>query len=258
MKFKKFLAGALTLVISCGAMPTMSYHYCSNSIAAEEENDFNEIKDGDLGYKVYSDHAEVTFSNPFIIGLMQIPSYFNDVPVTKIADFSFVTTKYKTIIISKTVNEIGENAFSLMPNLQSITILNPNCKIYDDEYTIYNDDENKFSGTIYGYENSTAQAYAEKYGYNFKSLDEEKTVSLGDPNGDGAINAVDASIMLSNYARYATSADKPTAEELAAGDVDKNGAVNAVDASNVLSFYAYQSTSNADKNKTLNDYIQNK
>ena len=34
------------------------------------------------------------------------------------------------------------------------------------------------------------------------------TVKLGDADGDGAINAVDASIALANYARYATSDDK--------------------------------------------------
>ena len=67
------------------------------------------------------------------------------------------------------------------------------------------------------------------------------TIKLGDADGDGAINAVDASIALSNYARYATSKDKPTEYELATQDVNKDGAVNAVDASTILSYYAYTS-----------------
>ena len=67
------------------------------------------------------------------------------------------------------------------------------------------------------------------------------TIKLGDADGDGAINAVDASIALSNYARYATSKDKPTEYELATQDVNKDGAVNAVDASIILSYYAYTS-----------------
>ncbi|MCR4638721.1 dockerin type I domain-containing protein [Ruminococcus sp.] len=66
-------------------------------------------------------------------------------------------------------------------------------------------------------------------------------VKLGDANSDGAINAVDASITLSNYARYATSKDKPTEFELATQDVNGDGSVNAVDASTILSYYAYTS-----------------
>lgn len=98
---------------------------------------------------------------------------------------------------------------------------------------------------------------SEKYKLNCKEL--RVNVSdrlLGDVNNDGKINAVDASEILSAYANVATS--KPTglsAEAEAAADVDGNGKINAVDASNVLSYYAYQSTSNADKSKTLNDFI---
>ena len=80
---------------------------------------------------------------------------------------------------------------------------------------------------------------------------------LGDVNNDGKINAVDASEILSAYANIATSRPVGLSDEaLAAADVNGDRSVNAVDASNVLSFYAYQSTSNADKSKTLNNYIQ--
>ena len=65
--------------------------------------------------------------------------------------------------------------------------------------------------------------------------------SFGDANGDDAINAVDASIALSNYARYSTSTDTPTEYELATQDVNGDGFVNAVDASTILSYYAYAS-----------------
>lgn len=54
-----------------------------------------------------------------------------------------------------------------------ITILNPECKICDDYSTINN-------GTVYGYENSTAQAYAKKYGYNFESLGETPEFMISD------------------------------------------------------------------------------
>ncbi|MDE6666124.1 MAG: leucine-rich repeat protein [Ruminococcus sp.] len=62
-----------------------------------------------------------------------------------------------------------------------VTILNPACKISNPCEDV---------GVICGYENSTAQAYAEEYGYEFESLGKapEKT---GDMNGDGDFNVSD-------------------------------------------------------------------
>ena len=59
--------------------------------------------------------------------------------------------------------------------LTDVTILNPECEIKDAEGTItngYDSDADKmnYKGTIHGYDGSTAQAYAEKYGYTFESL----------------------------------------------------------------------------------------
>ncbi len=125
------------------------------------------------------------------------------------------------------------------------------------DITVYNKNQ---SFTYVTYRTGDNPEYApdsEKYKLNCKEF--RVNVSdrlLGDVNNDGKINAVDASEILSAYANVATS--KPTglsAEAEAAADVDGNGKINAVDASNVLSYYAYQSTSNADKSKTLNDFI---
>ena len=67
---------------------------------------------------------------------------------------------------------------------------------------------------------------------------------LGDVTGDSAVDAVDASEILSEYARVSTNqASKLTEEQQKSADVDKNGKINAVDASQVLSFYAYKATS---------------
>lgn len=72
--------------------------------------------------------------------------------------------------------------------------------------------------------------------------DGESTQSLkGDANGNNLIDAVDASIILANYAKYSTSSDKPAESELAVQDVNDDGFINAVDASMVLSYYAYVS-----------------
>ena len=64
-----------------------------------------------------------------------------------------------------------------------MTIINPECVIYDSASTISNKkdyftSEYEFTGTIYGYTGSTAQAYAEKYGRAFAALDSTSTAYL--------------------------------------------------------------------------------
>ena len=68
---------------------------------------------------------------------------------------------------------------------------------------------------------------------------------LGDINNDFSVNAVDASIALTEYASM-SSGKKTTFtddRQTLAADVDANGSVNAVDASYILSYYAYTATS---------------
>ena len=68
------------------------------------------------------------------------------------------------IIIPEGVSTIGCGAFDDCGNLKSITILNPNCIIDEETYTIPS------YITIYGYENSTAQVYADMWGKPFKVI----------------------------------------------------------------------------------------
>ena len=78
----------------------------------------------------------------------------------------------KNIEIPESVKYICENAFNSCTAAESITILNPECKIYDSSFTLF-----QFTGMIYGYENSTAHEYAEKYEYNFSAIDAEPEVT---------------------------------------------------------------------------------
>lgn len=177
--------------------------------------------------------------------------------VTEIPLRSFTNNKFKELTIPENITKIDGWAFYECYDIEKLTILNPDCEISSRLDFVFGGerrDENgyplsddSFSCTCYGYKGSTLEKMAnestsKRAGFTFTALDEEKTAALGDPNGDGAINAVDASIILSDYARYSTSDDKPTAEELASGDVNKDGSINAVDASTVLSYYAYCST----------------
>ena len=130
--------------------------------------------------------------------------------VTYIGDYTFYgCTRLKSITIPESVNTIGLNAFNECSSLQVITILNPDCNIYDNKntlgYTIINAPEN-----------STAQAYAEKYDLKFVALGEElpeipeypQPIKKGDINEDGKINAIDATIISCYYSYLSTTQDE--------------------------------------------------
>lgn len=78
-------------------------------------------------------------------------------------------------------------------------------------------------------------------------------IKLGDPTGDGKINAVDASSILSLYADVSVGAAELSDELISICDVNKDGSINAVDASLVLSYYAALVTDETDQE--LEDFI---
>ena len=102
--------------------------------------------------------------------------------VTSIGSQVFVyCSNLESIIIPDSVASIGYVAFAYCDGLKSITILNPECEIYDTASTIcstfVNDSSGSFEGVIIGYKGSTAEAYANKWGYKFEALAEETTTT---------------------------------------------------------------------------------
>ena len=82
----------------------------------------------------------------------------------------------------------------------------------------------------------------------------DKTVSYGDPSGDGKIDAKDASFVLIEYSKLATGAEsKLSDEEKAAADVNKDGKTDAKDASLILAFYGHISTGGKD---SFEDFVK--
>ncbi len=152
--------------------------------------------------------------------------------VTSIGSVAFYgCTSLESITIPDSVTSIGRGAFNSCTSLESITIENPECDIYDDVYTISNcEDENYypyFNGTIYGYTNSTAQAYAEEYGYDFVSIGEYTPETIpGDISGNGKIDLYDAIEICKSIMGMRTFTD----EEQAIADYDDNGKVDLYDA----------------------------
>ncbi|MBR6069919.1 MAG: hypothetical protein IKP78_04945 [Ruminococcus sp.] len=65
---------------------------------------------------------------------------------------------------------------------------------------------------------------------------------LGDCNGDGKVDATDASAVLKYYSELSTGGSAWTADKTAAADMDKSGKVDATDASYILGFYSLIST----------------
>ncbi len=95
-----------------------------------------------------------------------------------------------SIEIPKSVTSIGSSAFYDCSRLTSITFLNSQTVISDFMDPISD------TATIYGYEGSTAQEFAEKYDRRFVVIGNK--ISLGDLDGDGVITKDDAIYLLYN------------------------------------------------------------
>ena len=89
--------------------------------------------------------------------------------VTNIEAMAFYwCSSLTSVTIPNSVMSIGNDAFSVCTSLDGIAILNPKCMIHENKNTLGSPDKT----TIYGYIDSTAQEYAKKYGYTFKTLDQ--------------------------------------------------------------------------------------
>lgn len=183
-----------------------------------------------------------------------IPDSVSSIGIDVFSNCSSLTS----IPIPESVTSIYE-AFDNCENLSEITILNPDCEISD--YSIsngydYDKGEYYFNGTIYGYTNSTAQAYADENIFNFQSLGDapDSGFELGDLNNDKLIDAVDATSILIEYAEMSTSGNSTlSVEQKKSADVNSDGIIDSVDATFVLSYYAETSTGG---NITLIDFIE--
>ena len=104
-------------------------------------------------------------------------------------------TDLESITIPEQVETVDYFALGWCENLKSVTFLNPDCQITEDSCVIFNTNyagRFEFGGIIYGYEGSTAQAYAKKYGYEFLPIGKTFISDIaGDISGDGKLTIVD-------------------------------------------------------------------
>ena len=151
--------------------------------------------------------------------------------VTYINDHAFLNCPLTEVTIPASVGTIELAAFSCAETLTSVTVLNPECVIWDDwNYgdTISNaNDENgkrTYTGTIYGYDGSTAQAYCEKHGYHFESLG-AAPVLRGDVDDDGTLSVADV-VLLQKWILAVPDTALANGE---AADVYEDGVVDVFD-----------------------------
>ncbi len=196
-------------------------------------------------------------SNDNLVSVI-IPDSVTDIYEEAFGDCS----KIEEVILPESVAYIDEYVFRGCESLKSVVFENSDCVIYDASHTICNTYEfaadstikyiGNYTGTIYGYEGSTAQTYAEKYGFAFEAL-EEKTYSLGDVDGNGTIDPVDATLVLRQYCLASMNAEDLLDEaQKTAADVDTNLSIDPVDATYILRYYSYASMNGTE---TIEDFI---
>ncbi len=138
---------------------------------------------GDYAFEV-SGLTEITF--PESLTTVENGAFFN-------------CSQLGSVVFPKSVSSIGVDLFMYCTKLETVTIENPYCTIYDKDASIANGKDGEgtyvFSGSIYGYTDSTAQAYADKYGRTFVSIGEMPESLCGDVNWDGVFNVSDVVLL---------------------------------------------------------------
>lgn len=138
--------------------------------------------------------------------------------------------------VAETVESVLEAAFENTSKLEGLLFANDEIQIADNAcINTYVD------MVIYGNTDSAAHVYAQSADIEFIALD--GVYMFGDVNGDGVVNAIDASSVLTVYAQTSTGHRcKYIDAQITAADINMDGLVNAVDASKILTYYAYSAT----------------
>lgn len=148
--------------------------------------------------------------------------------VTSLGHYAFYgCTGLKDINVGDSVQTIGNYAFRKCSNLKSVTLPEALTRIGKGAFM---ECPSLFEAEYKGTDEQWAEVTVGEN--NEALLDALKGIVLGDVNGDGKINSLDALYCL-NHATEKTTLEGKT---FLAADVDKNGKVNSMDALKILNF----------------------
>ena len=165
-----------------------------NAINVSDNNKYYSSENGILFNKDKTELLQCPIGNPS-------EKYTIPESVESIGIFAFYNCmNLEEVEIPDNVTNIENYSFINCENLYKITIENPKCKIYNGRNAISD------KATIYGYKDSTANKYAEKYDRKFVALDLN-----GDANGDREVDVADV-IAVASY--VANPEENPLPEQL--------------------------------------------
>lgn len=151
----------------------------------------------------------------------------------------------ESVNIPSGVSQIGSQAFFGCPKMSGMYIPPTVTSIGTDaagtHYDIRSGKNIPFKDFyISGDNGSAAQKYAFSADVDFIDFTD---IPLGDVDGNGTVNAVDASRVLTEYAAVATGSPASfTYYQRLTGDYNEDGVINAIDASMILTEYAKHAT----------------
>lgn len=162
--------------------------------------------------------------------------------ISEIPDECFsVCTELSSVNISKNVKKIGVRGFFGCGKLSGIyipkTVTQVGAEAIGIRYNIRHDKNEPYSDFyISGDKGSAMEKYARSAGVDFIDFN---NILYGDVDRNGSVDALDASLVLTEYASVAVgNGSSFNKYKSAAGDFNKDGSIDALDASGILSQYA--------------------
>ena len=159
--------------------------------------------------------------------------------VTSIGDRAFSDcTGLTSIEIPDSVISIGDYAFYNCTGLISVTIPDSVISIGDYAFGYFTSDDNydyPIDGfSIYGVKGSAAERYANDNEFTFIEIEPEQNLKIGDSNGDGNVDVLDAATIQ----KFASGMADMTSDQQYFADVNNDGVVDILDAAEIQKFAA--------------------
>ena len=213
-----------------------------------------------------------TYGLPWGDGTIYIPNSLKELNITNGKELpanALSGMQLENVTLPKTIESIGNSAFDgcnkilnvFYPDKQAawdkVKVGEKNT-VLDERLRVLGDDGEYHNVITTTTVSTTTTTAATTTTVTTTSAPVSKDYTLGDVDNNKAVDAVDASTVLTDYALTSTNQKSEFTEaQKKAADVDANGAINAVDASYILEYYAYTATTK-EKPVTMSEYMAKK